>query len=148
PHTTTVCTTVAGAVVPSWPPLPPTGITDVDAVALLAKLTATTARLASTVPSRLRLLMVLIEWFSPPRLPGTRPWCVRPDRLRSLPCDAMARAPRSGSGALPSFAFRFPSFRRTGEQRRAGRGCDESRMRRLARADPATALARPALGKA
>ena len=70
PPTTTVCTTVAGAVVPSWPPLPPTGITDVDAMALLAKLTATTARLASTAPSRLRLLMVLIEWFSLPGLPG------------------------------------------------------------------------------
>src|SRR5690349_19084411 len=124
PPTTTVWTTVAGAVVPSWPPLPPTGITDVDAMALLAKLTATTARLASTAPSRLRLLMVLIEWFSLPGFPGRglgRP----PGPLRSLPCDAMARAPRSGSGALPSFAFRFPSFRRAGEQCLAGEGLAE-----------------------
>ena len=39
-------------------------------MALLAKLTAMTARLASTAPSRLRLLMVLIEWFSLPGFPG------------------------------------------------------------------------------
>src|SRR6185312_8553689 len=70
PPTTTVWTTVAGAVAPSWLPLPPTGIIDVDAEALLAKLTAMTARLASTAPSRLRLLMVLIEWFSLPGSPG------------------------------------------------------------------------------
>src|SRR6185437_1517005 len=52
------------------PPLPGTGTTDVDAKALLAKLTAMTARLASTAPSRLRLLMVLMEWFSLPGFPG------------------------------------------------------------------------------
>ena len=60
PPTTTVRTTVAGAVPPPELPLPPTGIIDVDAKALLAKLTAMTARLASTAPSRLRLLMVLM----------------------------------------------------------------------------------------
>ena len=61
PPTTTVRTTVTGAGVPSGAlPLPPTGTIDVDAEALLAKLTAMTARLASTAPSRLRLLMVLI----------------------------------------------------------------------------------------
>ena len=88
------------------PPLPPTGIIAVDAEAPLAKPTAMTARLASTTPSLLKLLMVRMNSFS---LPG-RDRGRRPGPLRSLQCDGMAAPPRSGSGALPGFCVPVPQF--------------------------------------
>src|SRR5262249_24468899 len=138
PPTTTVCTTVAGAVVPSWLPLPPTGIIDVDAMALLAKLTATTARLASTTPSRLRLLMVLIEWLSLPGFPGRgrgRPpgplaFLTRATLWREHRVQDREHYPVLRSGSLV-FAGQANSPRGTRG------GGDESWIRRLARANPA-----------
>jgi hypothetical protein len=52
--------TGAGVTGPVPPSLLGCGNIDVDAEALLARLTAMIARLASTAPRRLRLLMVLI----------------------------------------------------------------------------------------
>src|SRR5205823_6871148 len=84
----------------------------------------------------------------PPRLPGTRPRdsartaCVpyTATLWRGHRVQDREHYPVSRSGSLV-FAGQASSAAR------ARLGCDESRMRRLARADPATALARPALGE-
>ena len=87
-------------------PPPPPGIIAVDAEAPLAKPAATTARLASTTPSLLKLLMVRMNSSPSPGRGRGRP----PGPLRSLQCDGMAAPPRSGSGALPSFCVPVPRF--------------------------------------
>jgi hypothetical protein len=95
-------------VAPSWLPLPPTGIIDVDAEALLlAKLTAMTARLASTAPSLLRLLMVLIEWFSLPGSPG-RDRGTQPGPLAFLTLRRYGAATAFRIGSITQFCVPVP----------------------------------------
>src|SRR5262249_17309802 len=66
PPTTTVRTTVAGAGAGLTPEPPPTGITVVDAEALLAKPRPMAPALASMTPSRRRILIVRMSTFPSP----------------------------------------------------------------------------------